>query len=114
MNSNRTLLAATGALVVATGAAVLAGTATVGAAESLKASGAITAAGGDSSGHFTNTAFSPPAHQAGSSRPTPKPAVVPGVVVTYANNRSSVVVTGHRFGFDWPAAPTAPAKHHQR
>lgn len=113
MNSNRALLAAAGALVLVTSAAVLAQTAAVSAADGVNAPDTIATVTTAAKGNFTNAAFSQPARPAGGEPSTAKTAADPGVVVTYANNRSSVVVTGHNFGLDRPVAPAAPTKHAQ-
>jgi hypothetical protein len=101
VDSSRTFLAATGAAALLAGAALLAQTASAGAADGLVKASLNTpaATGADGKGHFAKAAFGQPAS------PGVAPAVAAataesGVVVTYENNRSSVVVTGHGFGLD--------------
>jgi len=108
MNSNRAILAAVGIVVLLAGRTALAQTATVnpiGEAVAYplaaKAQGGIAVTVPGPSGHFSDAVFSRPAPAAGSGHTaSAKATASPGVVVTYANNRSSVVVTGHRFGVD--------------
>jgi len=108
MNSNRTILAAVGIVALLAGHTALAQTATVGpigeaVAHPLaaKAEGLVAVTVPRPSGHISDAVFNRPVPAgAGGGTTSAKATASPGVVVTYANNRSSVVVTGHRFDTD--------------
>lgn len=108
MNSNRTILAAVGVVVLLAGHTALAQTATVSRIGEVvahplvaKAQGVVAVTVPGPSGHFSDAVFNRPASAgAGAGATSAKATASPGVVVTYANNRSSVVVTGHRFDVD--------------
>jgi hypothetical protein len=74
---------------------------------SLKAPATLATVGADAKDHFAHAAFGQPA----SHGVEPAAAVDSGVVVTYANNRSSVVITRHQFGLDPAVAGHVPEEH---
>jgi hypothetical protein len=88
------------------GAVLLAQTASADAADglvkaSLKAPATLAEPVADAKGHFAKAAFGQSASPGTSGDPVAATAAADsGVVVTYANNRSSVVITGNRFGPD--------------
>jgi hypothetical protein len=117
MICSRNAFATAGAFAFLTGAAMVALPAAASAADSLNAPEVIAAASTDAGaakGHIAKAAFSQPVRpSSGEAAATTKVSAGPGVVVTYIDNGSSVVVTEPRFGFAPRTITVAPAKSGQ-